>query len=63
VTVPSLVVYGADEKLFKIAAGEFLVERMPDARLVVLEESCHCPFLEEPERFNAAVLEFVDSLS
>lgn len=63
VSVPSLVVYGADEKLFKIAAGEFLVERMPDARLVVLEESCHCPFLEEPERFNAVLLEFVDSLS
>jgi non-heme chloroperoxidase len=63
VTVPSLVVWGADEKLFKVAAGEYLVERMPDARLVVLEESCHCPFLEEPEKFNAAVLEFVDSLA
>jgi pimeloyl-ACP methyl ester carboxylesterase len=63
VTVPSLVVYGADEKLFKIAAGEHLIERLPNARLVVLEDSCHCPFLEAPEQFNAALLEFVDSLA
>lgn len=62
VTVPTLVAFGRDEKLVKVAAGEDLVERLPNARLVVFEESSHCPFLEEPELFNRTVLEFVQSL-
>jgi len=62
VTVPTLVAFGGDEKLLKVAAGEHLVERMPDARLAVFEESSHCPFLEEPAIFNQTVLEFVESL-
>jgi pimeloyl-ACP methyl ester carboxylesterase len=62
VTVPTLVVVGGDEKLITRAAGEYLVERLPDARLLVFEESSHCPFLEETERFNAAICEFAGSL-
>ena len=62
VTVPALVVTGADEKVVPIAAEEYAAEKMPEARLVVFDESGHCPFLEEPERFNAVVDEFVRSL-
>jgi pimeloyl-ACP methyl ester carboxylesterase len=62
VTVPALIVTGADEKLVPLAAEQFVAEQMPDARLVVLEESGHCPFLEEPERFNQVVDEWIRSL-
>lgn len=62
VAVPALVCIGRDEKLVPIAAGEYLCETMPDARLVVFEESGHCPFLEEPERFNEEVDRFASSL-
>ena len=62
VTVPALVVTGRDEKLVPIAAEEYVVEQMPNARLAVFEQSGHCPFLEEPDRFNEVVDEFVRSL-
>ena len=62
VTVPALVCTGRDEKLVPVAAEEFVVERMPNARLVVFDESGHCPFLEEPEEFNLVLASFVDSL-
>ncbi|MGK4006090.1 alpha/beta hydrolase [Sorangium sp. So ce1036] len=62
-TVPSLVVVGRDEKLVPVAAGEYLARRLPDARLLVFEESGHCPFLEEPDRFNEEVHRFIQSLS
>jgi non-heme chloroperoxidase len=62
VTVPALVVTGADEKLVPVEAERWTVEQMPDARLAVLERSGHCPFLEEPERFEEVVGEFVRSL-
>jgi non-heme chloroperoxidase len=63
VTVPSLVVVGRDEKLVPVAAGKYVAERLPDARLLVFERSGHCPFLEEPERFNEEVDRFIRSLS
>ena len=62
VSVPSLLCFGRDEKLIPIAGGEYLAEHMPEARLVVFEESGHCPFLEETERFNQEVERFIQSL-
>jgi len=61
-TLPTLLCFGSDEKLIPVAAGEHLCQNLPDARLVVFEQSGHCPFLEEPERFNQEVDHFVQSL-
>ena len=64
VTVPALVCFGRDETLLPVAAGEDLVRRMPNARLQVFENSSHCPFLEEPELFNATLARFtLDSIA
>ncbi len=63
IDVPTLLCFGADEKLFPAAAGEDLAERIRGSRLVVFEESGHCPFLEEPDRFNAELEQFVASLA
>jgi pimeloyl-ACP methyl ester carboxylesterase len=63
VTVPALVVTGADEKLVPVEAERWAAAQMPDARLVVFDESGHCPFLEEPERFNEVVGEWIGSLA
>jgi pimeloyl-ACP methyl ester carboxylesterase len=62
VTVPALVLTGRDEKLVAVAAEEYVAERMPNARLVVFEQSSHCPFLEEPDRFNQVVDDWIQSL-
>ena len=62
ITVPTLLCFGRDEKLYPVAAGEHLCQNLPDARLVVFEESSHCPFLEEPRHFNQEVDRFIQSL-
>jgi pimeloyl-ACP methyl ester carboxylesterase len=62
VMLPTLLCFGRDEKLIPVAAGEHLAQHMPNARLVIFEESSHCPFLEEPQRFNDEVASFVQSL-
>lgn len=36
---------------------------LPDARLQIFDRSSHCPFLEEPDAFNAALLTFLEELS
>jgi len=62
VTVPTLICSGRDEKLIPVSAGEHLQENLVQARLLVFENSGHCPFLEEPERFNQEVDRFIQSL-
>jgi non-heme chloroperoxidase len=59
---PVLLCFGREEKLIPVAAGEHLHEHIPNSELVIFEESCHCPFLEEPDLFNATVSEFIKKL-
>ena len=60
--LPTLLVWGRDEKLVPVAGGEWLRDHVPGSELVVFERSGHCPMLEEPERFNELVAEFVARL-
>jgi pimeloyl-ACP methyl ester carboxylesterase len=60
--LPTLLVWGRDEKLMPVAAGEWIRDHVPASRLVVFERSGHCPMLEEPERFNELVSEFIAGL-
>ncbi|MBE9513085.1 MAG: alpha/beta hydrolase [Chloroflexi bacterium] len=61
-TVPTLLCFGSDEKLCPVAAGEHLHQSLPNTQLIVFEQSGHCPFLEEPARFNQEVHNFIQSL-
>jgi pimeloyl-ACP methyl ester carboxylesterase len=62
IKVPTMVIFGGDDKLTSPRAGEFIAARIPQARLQIFEQSSHCPFYEEPEGFNRVVHEFVSSL-
>ncbi|MEU6581786.1 alpha/beta hydrolase [Nocardia sp. NPDC046763] len=60
-TVPALVVVGRHDVICGPRWGLELHELMPNSRLVVLEHSGHMGHLEEPQRFEHAVREFVFS--
>jgi non-heme chloroperoxidase len=60
--VPTLLCFGREEKLIPLAAGEYLKENLKNSELVIFENSCHCPFLEESDKFNKVVVEFISSL-
>lgn len=62
ITVPTLLCFGRDEKLIPVAGGEHLQKNLPSSRLLIFEKSGHCPFLEEPARFNREVDQFVQTL-
>lgn len=60
IQAPALVVHGDVDRVVPIANGLALAERLPRAELVVFPGAGHLPPLEEPERFNAVVGEFLE---
>ena len=59
IDVPALVCAGADEKWRSVPAVEYAAELTPNARFERFEESGHCLTVEEPERFNRVLSDFV----
>jgi non-heme chloroperoxidase len=57
--VPTLVVAGSHDVVIPAANAPWLVQRIPDAKLVMFERSSHCPFIEERAGFNDAIASFV----
>ena len=62
VTLPTLLCWGRHSALSPLATGEFIAQAQPNAHFVVFEESRHCPFLEERERFHKEVARFIAGL-
>ena len=63
VTVPTLVISGGiANKMLPTESVKYVHENITDSRFSVYDESNHCPFLEEPERFNCEVEAFIGAL-
>jgi 3-oxoadipate enol-lactonase len=57
ISAPTLVIVGAEDEATPVADAEFVVARIPDARLVVIEGAAHLANVEQPRLFTDAVLE------
>jgi pimeloyl-ACP methyl ester carboxylesterase len=58
ITAPTLLAWGAHDRLAPLACAEAWRTAIADATLRVFEESGHVPHLEEPDGVAAAVAEF-----
>jgi pimeloyl-[acyl-carrier protein] methyl ester esterase len=47
---PTLVLHGSEDRIAPLAAGRFLAEALPQARLVELAGVGHAPFLSRPQQ-------------
>jgi pimeloyl-ACP methyl ester carboxylesterase len=60
VTVPSLVVVGADDEFTPVSDAEEMHALLPDSTLTVIDRAAHLPNLEQPDAFNTALHTFLD---
>jgi sigma-B regulation protein RsbQ len=56
---PSLVLQCREDAIAPEPVGRFVAERLPDARLVILDAVGHCPNLSAPEETVRAIEEFL----
>lgn len=59
ITVPTLLLWGADDKRSPVSVGEIMRDGIPGSRLVVLPQAGHVSNMEQPERFNESVRAFL----
>ncbi len=59
VRAPTLVMAAAEDVLTPLYLSREILDAIPGARLMVLPEGNHAVQIEDPERFNAAVLRFL----
>jgi pimeloyl-ACP methyl ester carboxylesterase len=57
--VPTLVVWGREDQLLPVAAGEKFRDHIPGAKMVVFDQCGHVPQIEKSAEFNKAVLDFL----
>lgn len=62
IPVPTLIAYGARSQYYAPATSAFLASVLPGSRRVRFEHSGHSLHLEEPEKFNAMLVDFARSL-
>ena len=63
VTHPVLVLAGRHDRTCAVAASRDMAQRLPNAELVVFENSAHMTFAEEPDHYVATVRQFLDSVT
>lgn len=63
IDVPVLLLHGRHDEKTRYDGATYLLEHLPRARLVTLEDSAHCPHLEEPDAFTEALRAFLDEVT
>ncbi len=62
VTASTLVIYGAEDLSFIVATAELLAADIPEARRAVVPGGGHAVNWQEPDRFTADVLQFLQEI-
>jgi len=61
ISVPTLVLVGREDPACPVESAEVLHHGIRGSELVVIEESAHLPNIEQTERFNDAVMAFLNA--
>ena len=57
--LPTLLLWGAEDKTVPVAVGEAAAKLLPGSKLVVLQKAAHTSYYERADDFNAVMLDFL----
>jgi 2-hydroxy-6-oxonona-2,4-dienedioate hydrolase len=61
--MPVLVIVGAHDTPYILAAADYITENIQSARKVIIEDAAHLPNMDHPQEFQGIVKDFLGSLS
>jgi abhydrolase domain-containing protein 14 len=59
IRVPTLIVWGDNDSMVPLAMGERMKSKIDGSRLIVLKDAKHPCYLDRPEEFHRALIEFL----
>ena len=60
IACPTLIVWGAKDRVVPTSGADEFERVIPDTRKVIFDDTGHVPMLERPVRFNALLADFID---
>jgi pimeloyl-ACP methyl ester carboxylesterase len=60
--MPVLVIVGAHDTPYILAAASYMVEKIPSARKEIIEDAAHLPNMDQPNEFQRIVAAFLDGV-
>ncbi|HEX2622089.1 MAG TPA: alpha/beta hydrolase [Phototrophicaceae bacterium] len=60
--LPILMIVGALDTPYIQAASDYMVEHVPSAKKVIIQNTAHLPSMERPGEFNQILMDFLNSL-
>jgi pimeloyl-ACP methyl ester carboxylesterase len=61
--IPILIIVGAHDTPYILAAADYMVEKIPSAQKIRIEDAAHLPNMDQPQEFQTVVNDFLESLS
>ena len=61
--IPVLVIVGAHDTPYILAAADYMIEKISSARKARIEDAAHLPNMDQPQEFQTIVNAFLESLS
>ena len=61
--IPVLIIVGAHDTPYILAAADYMIEKLPSARKATIENAAHLPNMDQPDEFQIIVTNFLESLS
>ncbi|MEV5828224.1 alpha/beta fold hydrolase [Spirillospora sp. NPDC052242] len=59
IKVPTLLIYGRDDRVVPLENSLYLLANIPDSRLVLLNRCGHWAMIEHADEFNRLVTDFI----
>jgi pimeloyl-ACP methyl ester carboxylesterase len=61
--IPVLVIIGAHDTPYILAAADYMIEGIPSAQKMKIEDAAHLPNMDQPDEFQTIVTNFLEGLS
>jgi abhydrolase domain-containing protein 6 len=59
IKVPALIIWGKNERMINLSAGENFHKGLKNSRLVIIDKASHLVYIDQPEKTAAAISEFL----
>lgn len=61
--IPVLIILGAHDIPYVPEAAAYMIEKIPSARKVIIEDAAHLPNMDQPGQFQSVITEFLNESS